>query len=164
MEVDVVELGRRGLPDLGDSRWRPSACEAAAMGRAHAVIRPERVGWRRTDRTATTGFRHGRAAWCSWAPRRRSCCGWRPGVPLQALIQNDGERPDLTQGTPVHVTWRRTRCGCWAGRRGGPGPEDEPLVAKLARLQRVGHTRLPEGGKGAERGAGGTLQVMRAAS
>jgi spermidine/putrescine transport system ATP-binding protein len=26
-----------------------------------------------------------------------------PGVPLQALIQNDGERLPLAQGTPVHV-------------------------------------------------------------
>ena len=26
-----------------------------------------------------------------------------PGVPVQALVQNDGERPDLAQGTPVHA-------------------------------------------------------------
>jgi hypothetical protein len=26
-----------------------------------------------------------------------------PGVPLQAVIQNDGDHPPLAQGTPVHV-------------------------------------------------------------
>ena len=26
-----------------------------------------------------------------------------PGVPLQALVQNDGEDAGLAQGTPVHV-------------------------------------------------------------
>ena len=53
-----------------------------------------------------------------------------PGIPLQALMQNDGERPELTQGTPVHVYLPPDALRVLAGAAGEvPLAEDEPLVA-----------------------------------
>ena len=54
-----------------------------------------------------------------------------PGVALQALIQNDGERPDLAQGTPVHVYLApdALRVLGGASREVPVASEDEPLVA-----------------------------------
>jgi hypothetical protein len=54
-----------------------------------------------------------------------------PGVPLQALIQNDGERPDLAQGTPVHVYLAPDALRVLGGaeREVPVASEDEPLVA-----------------------------------
>jgi spermidine/putrescine transport system ATP-binding protein len=54
-----------------------------------------------------------------------------PGVPLQALAQNDGEHPDLAQGTPVHVYLPPDALRVLPGARGPvPAPADEPLVAR----------------------------------
>jgi len=53
-----------------------------------------------------------------------------PGIPLQALVQNDGEHPDLAQGTPVHCYLPPDALRVLAGARGVvPEPVDEPLVA-----------------------------------
>ena len=52
------------------------------------------------------------------------------GVPLQALVQNDGEHPDLAQGTPVHAYLPPDALRVLAGARGVvPAPAEEPLVA-----------------------------------
>ena len=53
-----------------------------------------------------------------------------PGIPLQALMQNDGERPDLAQGTPVHVHLPPDSLRVLAGTpQMAPERADEPLVA-----------------------------------
>ena len=53
-----------------------------------------------------------------------------PGIPLQALTQNDGERPDLAQGTPVHCYLPADALRVLAGSAPEvPVPADEPLVA-----------------------------------
>jgi hypothetical protein len=51
-------------------------------------------------------------------------------VPLQALVQNDGEHPDLAQGTPVHAYLPPDALRVLAGARGVvPVAAEEPLVA-----------------------------------
>jgi hypothetical protein len=53
-----------------------------------------------------------------------------PGVSLQALMQNDGERSELTQGTPVHCYLPPDALRVLAGpAQEVPVPADEPLVA-----------------------------------
>ena len=53
-----------------------------------------------------------------------------PGVPLQALVQNDGARPDLAQGTPVHCYLPPDALRVLAGSAAeAPVPAEEPLVA-----------------------------------
>jgi hypothetical protein len=53
-----------------------------------------------------------------------------PGVPLQALVQNDGDHPDLAQGTPVHAYLPPDALRVLAGTHDvAPAPEEEPLVA-----------------------------------
>jgi hypothetical protein len=52
------------------------------------------------------------------------------GVALQALMQNDGSRPDLAQGTPVHCYLPPDALRVLAGAAGEvPVAEEEPLVA-----------------------------------
>jgi len=52
------------------------------------------------------------------------------GISVQALMQNDGERPDLAQGTPVHCYLPPDALRVLAGSpREVPVPADEPLVA-----------------------------------
>jgi hypothetical protein len=49
---------------------------------------------------------------------------------VQALMQNDGSRPDLAQGTPVNVYLPPDALRVLAGAAGEvPVAEDEPLVA-----------------------------------
>ncbi len=53
-----------------------------------------------------------------------------PGISVQALMQNDGEQPDLAQGTPVHCFLPPDALRVLAGSpREVPVPADEPLVA-----------------------------------
>jgi len=52
-----------------------------------------------------------------------------PGIGVQALVQNDGERPDLAQGTPVHAHLPAEALRVLAGAARVPLPADEPLVA-----------------------------------
>ena len=55
-----------------------------------------------------------------------------PGVPLQALMQNDGSRLDLAQGTPVHAYLPPDALRVLAGARGvvpaSTSSASEPLV------------------------------------
>jgi hypothetical protein len=51
-------------------------------------------------------------------------------VSLQALVQNDGEHPDLAQGTPVHCYLPPDALRVLAGDAADvPVPAEEPLVA-----------------------------------
>ncbi len=53
-----------------------------------------------------------------------------PGVSVQALLQNDGSRPDLTQGTPVHAYLPPDALRVLAESPGEAAvPAEEPLVA-----------------------------------
>jgi hypothetical protein len=52
-----------------------------------------------------------------------------PGIQVQALMQNDGSRPDLAQGTPVNVYLPPDALRVLAGAQDVPVPEEEPLVA-----------------------------------
>jgi hypothetical protein len=52
-----------------------------------------------------------------------------PGVPLQALIQNDGDHLALAQGTPVHVYLAPDALRVLAGTTSPlPVTEEGPLV------------------------------------
>jgi hypothetical protein len=52
------------------------------------------------------------------------------GISVQALVQNDGERPDLAQGTPVHAHLPAEALRVLADASSPlPVPADEPLVA-----------------------------------
>jgi hypothetical protein len=44
-------------------------------------------------------------------------------------MQNDGQRPDLAQGTPVHAYLPPDALRVLAGARDVPVPAEEPLVA-----------------------------------
>ena len=137
MEVDVVSAGRaaRCAPARG---WALTSalCEAASDGGDCAGQRargdPAGAG---ADRGARLG--RGRTAsppwwsgWSSSARPRQVLLRLAPGVPLQALVQNDGEHPDLAQGTPVHVYLPPDALRVLAGAAGEvPVAEDESLVA-----------------------------------
>jgi spermidine/putrescine transport system ATP-binding protein len=126
MEVEVISAGAVRLGDFALSAER---CEAAT-GSAHAVIRPERV---RIETHGSAGDNRvpamvERVVFLGAATQ--VMLRLAPGVPLQALIQNDGEQPDLAQGTPVHAYLPPDALRVLAGARGVvPAPTEEPLVA-----------------------------------
>jgi len=132
MEVEVVSAD--GALRLGDWKLTSQRCEATAPGgapfRAHAVIRPERV---RIEEHGSAGDNRvpamvERVVFLGAATQ--VLLRLAPGVPLQALMQNDGERPDLAQGTPVHVYLPPHALRVLAGAAGEvPLAEDEHLVA-----------------------------------
>jgi len=134
MEIDVVSAGAPCSLRLGDWALTSQRCEAAATGgapfRAHAVIRPERV---RIEEHGSAGENRvpamvERVMFLGAATQ--VMLRLAPGVPLQALMQNDGERPDLAQGTPVHAYLPPDALRVLAGSAAEvPVPEDEPLVA-----------------------------------
>ncbi len=126
MEISVESAG---VLRLGDFALASSRCSASS-GDAHAVIRPERVlieahgsaGENRVPAMVERVVFLGAAT--------QVMLRLAPGVPLQALIQNDGSRPDLAQGTPVHAYLPPDALRVLAGARGVvPVPEEEPLVA-----------------------------------
>jgi spermidine/putrescine transport system ATP-binding protein len=125
MEVEVVAAGALRL---GDFALTSDRCEAVS-GTAHAVIRPERV---RIEAHGSAGDNRvpamvERVVFLGAATQ--VMLRLAPGVPLQALVQNDGEHPDLAQGTPVHVHLPSDALRVLAGARGVvPTPEEEPLV------------------------------------
>jgi spermidine/putrescine transport system ATP-binding protein len=125
MEIQVVAEGALRLGDFALSSHR---CEAAA-GAAHAVIRPERV---RIEEQGSAGENRvpamvERVVFLGSATE--VLLRLAPGVPLQALMQNDGSRPDLTQGTPVQVYLPPDALRVLAGAAGEvPLAEDEHLV------------------------------------
>jgi spermidine/putrescine transport system ATP-binding protein len=125
-----VWVSSPGVIRLGDWNLSVQRCEAASGGRAHAVIRPERV---RVEPHGSPGDNRvpamvERVVFLGAA--MQIMLRLPTGVSLQALMQNDGERPDLTQGTPVHCYLPPDALRVLAGAAGEvPVAEDEPLVA-----------------------------------
>jgi spermidine/putrescine transport system ATP-binding protein len=126
MEVEVISAGALRV---GDFALTSNRCEATT-GTAHAVIRPERV---RIEEHGSAGENRvpamvERVVFLGSATE--VLLRLAPGVPLQALMQNDGSRPDLAQGTPVHVYLPPDALRVLAGAAGEvPLAEDEHLVA-----------------------------------
>jgi spermidine/putrescine transport system ATP-binding protein len=134
MEISVESAGPPGALRLGDWALTSERCEADGTGstpfQAHAVIRPERV---RIEVHGSAGENRvpamvERVVFLGSATQ--VMLRLAPGVPLQALVQNDGEHPDLAQGTPVHVYLPPDALRVLAGAHDVvPAPEEEPLVA-----------------------------------
>ncbi len=134
MEIWVSSAGPPAALRLGDWALTSARCEAGAdggfTGKAHAVIRPERV---RIEAHGSPGDNRvpamvERVVFLGAATQ--VLLRLAPGVPLQALVQNDGEHPDLAQGTPVHCYLPPDALRVLAGAAGEvPVAEDEPLVA-----------------------------------
>ena len=109
-----------GALRVGDFALTTHRCEAAP-GTAHAVIRPERV---RIEEHGSAGENRvptmvERVVFLGAATE--VLLRLAPGIALQALMQNDGSRPDLTQGTPVHVYLPPDALRVLAGAPGRPG-------------------------------------------
>ena len=105
MEVDVVERGpgARCQVRLGASVLEVTHGGAETVGRARAVIRPERV---RVEEFGSAGPNRvpamvERLVYLGSATQ--VILRLAPGAELQVLLQNDGTREQLTQGTPVHA-------------------------------------------------------------
>jgi len=126
MEVEVVSAGALRV---GDFALTSNRCEATT-GTAHAVIRPERV---RIEEHGSAGENRvpamvERVVFLGSATE--VLLRLAPGIQVQALMQNDGSRPDLAQGTPVNVYLPPDALRVLAGSAGEvPIAEDEPLVA-----------------------------------
>ena len=129
MEIDVVTPDA-GTLRLGDWTLTSQRCEVTETGRAHAVIRPERV---RIEAHGSAGENRVPAMVervVFLGASTQVMLRLAAGISLQALMQNDGERPELTQGTPVNCYLPPDALRVLAGSRGEvPVPEDEPLVA-----------------------------------
>ncbi|HXW88518.1 MAG TPA: ABC transporter ATP-binding protein [Streptosporangiaceae bacterium] len=137
MEIWVSSAGPPAALRLGEWALTSNRCEAAGAdgagsdftGKAHAVIRPERV---RIEAHGSPGDNRvpamvERVVFLGAATQ--VLLRLAPGVPLQALVQNDGEHPDLAQGTPVHVYLPPDALRVLAGAAGEvPVAADEPLV------------------------------------
>jgi len=136
MEIWVSSAGPPAALRLGDWALTSTRCEAASgsggdfTGKAHAVIRPERV---RIEAHGSSGDNRIPAMVervVFLGASTQVLLRLAPGVPLQALVQNDGEHPDLAQGTPVHCYLPPDALRVLAGAAGEvPVAEDEPLVA-----------------------------------
>ena len=105
MEVHVVDCGpgSRCRARLGETVLISDRAEVDGVGPAHVVIRPERV---RIEAYGSAGQNRmaamvERLVFLGAATQVMLRLG--PGVPLQALVQNDGAASGLAQGTPVHV-------------------------------------------------------------
>src|SRR6516164_1242564 len=134
MEVDVVERGpgQRCHIRVGEAALVAERGEVDGLGRAHAVIRPERV---RIEAYGSPGDNRvpamvERLVFLGAATQVMLRLG--AGMPLQALVQNDGEDTGLAQGSPVHVflppDGLRVLGG--AGREVPVAPEDDSLVSR----------------------------------
>jgi spermidine/putrescine transport system ATP-binding protein len=136
MEIWVNSAGPPAALRLGDWALTSQRCEATGSagasftGKAHAVIRPERV---RIEAHGSPGDNRVPAMVervVFLGASTQVLLRLAPGVPLQALVQNDGEHPDLAQGTPVHAYLPPDALRVLAGDAGEvPVAEDEPLVA-----------------------------------
>ena len=126
MEIQVVA---EGALRLGDFALTSQRCDATVPGTAHAVIRPERV---RIEEHGSAGENRvpamvERVVFLGSATE--VLLRLAPGNALQALMQNDGSRPDLAQGTPVNVYLPPDALRVLAGAAGEvPLAEDEHLV------------------------------------
>jgi spermidine/putrescine transport system ATP-binding protein len=134
MEIEVLSAGPPSALRVGDWSLTSQRCEvgdAAFTGRAHAVIRPERV---RIEAHGSPGENRvpamvERVVFLGSATQ--VMLRLAPGVPLQALVQNDGQHPDLAQGTPVHCYLPADALRVLAGERADvPIAADEPLVSR----------------------------------
>jgi spermidine/putrescine transport system ATP-binding protein len=127
MEVEVVSAGALRVGDFALASHR---CERTAPGPAHAVIRPERV---RIEEHGSAGENRvpamvERVVFLGSATE--ILLRLAPGIQVQALMQNDGSRPDLAQGTPVNVYLPPDALRVLAGAAGEvPVAEGEPLIA-----------------------------------
>jgi len=128
MEVEVIAAGSLRIGDFALASQR---CEAdGAPFRGHAVIRPERV---RIEEHGSAGENRvpamvERVVFLGAATQ--VMLRLAPGIPVQALMQNDGSGPDLAQGTPVHCYLPPDALRVLAGARAEvPLAADEPLVA-----------------------------------
>jgi spermidine/putrescine transport system ATP-binding protein len=130
MEIEVVSAGPPASVRLGDWSLSAQRCEAIAAGPAHAVIRPERV---RIEPHGSPGGNRVPAMverLVFLGSATQVILRLATGISVEALMQNDGERPELTQGTPVHVYLPADALRVLAGSaREVPVPADEPLVA-----------------------------------
>jgi spermidine/putrescine transport system ATP-binding protein len=105
MEVDVVGRGPGAhcTVRLGESVLEVEHGAADAGDRSHAVIRPERV---RVEEFGSAGPNRvpamvERLVYLGSATQ--VILRLAPGAELQVLLQNDGTRETLAQGTPVHA-------------------------------------------------------------
>jgi len=105
MEVTVIERGpgEQCRVELGESVLSADFGGQGTPSRAHAVIRPERV---RIEEFGSTGPNRvpamvERLVYLGSATQ--VMLRLAAGAQVQALVQNDGGRADLAQGTPVHV-------------------------------------------------------------
>ena len=134
MEVEVAERGpgARCHVRLGETGLVAEQGEVDSLGPAHAVIRPERV---RIEPHGSAGPNRvpgmvERLVFLGAATQVMLRLG--PGMPLQALVQNDGAATDgLEQGTPVHVFLPpdALRVLGGAARDVPVAAEEDPLVA-----------------------------------
>jgi spermidine/putrescine transport system ATP-binding protein len=105
MEVDVVERGpgARCQVRLGESVLDVEHGGADVADHTHAVIRPERV---RVEEFGSAGPNRVPAMverLVYLGSSTQVILRLAPGAELQVLLQNDGTRETLTQGTPVHA-------------------------------------------------------------
>ena len=103
MEV-LVSSASPATVKIGDAVLSSShVCSAAVGETAHAVIRPERV---KVEAHGSAGPNRMPALverLVFLGPATQVILRLATGASLQALLQNDGERVDLAQGTPVHA-------------------------------------------------------------
>src|SRR5215831_2013605 len=134
MEVDVVERGpgARCHIKIGEAALVAERGDIDGLGRAHAVIRPERV---RIEPFCSGGDNRvpamvERLVFLGTATQVMLRLG--AGVPLQALVQNDGGTLALAQGTPVHAFLPPAALRVLSGPASGPAAagEDHPLAAR----------------------------------
>ena len=126
MEVEVVSVGALRVGDFALTSHR---CEAAPGHRARGD--QARAG---ADRGAWFGREDPVLAMVERVVFLGSATEillrLAPGIQVQALMQNDGSRPDLAQGTPVNVYLPPDALRVLAGSAGEvPIAEDEHLVA-----------------------------------
>jgi spermidine/putrescine transport system ATP-binding protein len=130
MQVEVISAGSPAAIRLGDWALSAQRCEATATGTAHAVIRPERI---RIEPHGSPGDNRVPAMverMVFLGAAMQVMLRLASGVLVQALVQNDGERPDLAQGTPVHAHLPAEALRVLADASSPlPVPADEPLVA-----------------------------------
>jgi spermidine/putrescine transport system ATP-binding protein len=105
MQVEVAEFGpgARCTFRLGESVLSAERSTVDATGPAHCVIRPERV---RIEAFGSAGPNRVPAMverLVYLGAGTQVMLRLAPGELLQALVQNDGSRQELAQGTPVHA-------------------------------------------------------------
>ncbi|HEY2549386.1 MAG TPA: ABC transporter ATP-binding protein [Streptosporangiaceae bacterium] len=105
MQVEVAERGPgdRCVVRLGESVLSAEQSTVEGPGPAHCVIRPERV---RIEAFGSDGPNRVPAMverLVYLGAGTQVMLRLAPGDLLQALVQNDGSRSDLAQGTPVHA-------------------------------------------------------------